>query len=184
MQARQARKHGMSVDAYLALRADKAEVAMERNEARAKTEDALLTPRHCLVCGREFVSRLERQVLCGDENCRRRHASRAASASIMRRYYSDPEFAERVQGLAGSRRANRLGLGSKQITISYLLERDDWTCGICRDKIGSRNEASVDHIIPLSRGGLHSLENVQAAHRNCNYSKGNRGGNEQLLAFG
>lgn len=31
--------------------------------------------------------------------------------------------------------------------------------------------ASVDHIVPLSRGGEHSMNNVQCAHLSCNCSK-------------
>jgi 5-methylcytosine-specific restriction endonuclease McrA len=33
---------------------------------------------------------------------------------------------------------------------------------------------TIDHVIPLSKGGEHSPLNVQAAHATCNYSKGNR----------
>lgn len=32
--------------------------------------------------------------------------------------------------------------------------------------------ASLDHIIPLSRGGHHTADNVQAAHLACNHRKG------------
>lgn len=34
--------------------------------------------------------------------------------------------------------------------------------------------ASVDHIVPLSRGGEHSMANVQCAHLSCNSSKGDQ----------
>jgi hypothetical protein len=34
--------------------------------------------------------------------------------------------------------------------------------------------ASVDHIVPLSAGGSDTLENLQIAHRFCNFSKHNR----------
>jgi len=33
---------------------------------------------------------------------------------------------------------------------------------------------SIDHILPLSKGGSHSQENVQWAHLVCNTRKGNR----------
>jgi 5-methylcytosine-specific restriction endonuclease McrA len=32
----------------------------------------------------------------------------------------------------------------------------------------------MDHIVPISKGGTHTLDNVQMAHRFCNLSKGNR----------
>jgi len=33
--------------------------------------------------------------------------------------------------------------------------------------------ATIDHIIPLSKGGLHMMSNCQLAHRRCNSYKGN-----------
>lgn len=33
---------------------------------------------------------------------------------------------------------------------------------------------SVDHIVPLARGGSHSADNVQSAHLLCNLRKGAR----------
>lgn len=32
----------------------------------------------------------------------------------------------------------------------------------------------MDHIVPLSRGGEHSLDNVQCAHLSCNCRKGDQ----------
>lgn len=64
-------------------------------------------------------------------------------------------------------------------SFSYLdvLARDEWTCGICAEPIDPElrfpkaGAATVDHIIPLSAGGAHSLENAQAAHYTCNCQK-------------
>lgn len=33
---------------------------------------------------------------------------------------------------------------------------------------------SIDHVIPLSRGGAHAMGNVQSAHLRCNSSKGDK----------
>ncbi|WP_406501956.1 HNH endonuclease [Streptomyces sp. NBC_01590] len=58
--------------------------------------------------------------------------------------------------------------------------RDEWTCQLCRRPIDHQvawpdpMSASVDHVVPLSKGGLHSLINVQSAHLGCNSSKGDR----------
>lgn len=61
-----------------------------------------------------------------------------------------------------------------------IFERDNWTCGICGDPVdpnaprhGSRSRyPSIDHIIPISRGGEHSRANVQTACLGCNVRKG------------
>lgn len=64
-----------------------------------------------------------------------------------------------------------------KILPSELYLRDKGICGICNlaVKEGS-TEQSIDHIIPLSRGGTHTWDNVQLAHINCNKSKGNKYG--------
>lgn len=69
---------------------------------------------------------------------------------------------------------------AKPFTAAEIFERDDWVCGLCREPIprdAPRRDpmsASLDHIVPLSLGGLHSPENTQAAHLICNGRKGNR----------
>lgn len=179
MQRRSAAKLGMAVEEYLALRArQKAE-----REAQPKAESRSYV-RCCPECDIEFITRIANQVVCGAEECKRRRASRASSAAIMRRYYRDPEFRDKLKADVHARRASKLGLGSQRITLQYLLERDSWRCGICKKRIRSLKDASIDHIVPLSVGGEHAKENVQAAHRHCNCAKGNRGGGEQLLLVG
>lgn len=59
-----------------------------------------------------------------------------------------------------------------------VYERDGWMCLLCRTPMDPaiawphRMSPSVDHVIALSRGGEHTLDNVQAAHLGCNSSKG------------
>lgn len=63
---------------------------------------------------------------------------------------------------------------------AQILERDAWTCGICTEPIDpdvkypDRRSASTDHIVPVSAGGGHVIENMQAAHLDCNMRKGKR----------
>jgi hypothetical protein len=61
-----------------------------------------------------------------------------------------------------------------------VFERDSWMCGLCGETIDRslkhphKMSATIDHIIPLSRGGRHTLSNVQAAHKSCNSRKRDR----------
>jgi 5-methylcytosine-specific restriction endonuclease McrA len=55
------------------------------------------------------------------------------------------------------------------LTRRAVFARDGWVCQYC----GSPAE-NVDHVIPRSRGGEHSWENVVAACRRCNSRKENR----------
>jgi 5-methylcytosine-specific restriction endonuclease McrA len=45
------------------------------------------------------------------------------------------------------------------------------TCAICGDPV-TAGQASVDHRIPLSRGGSNRADNLQLAHKRCNFDKG------------
>jgi 5-methylcytosine-specific restriction endonuclease McrA len=59
------------------------------------------------------------------------------------------------------------------ITVEKLFIRDKGICGICKDPC-LLEDASVDHILPISRGGHHTWDNVQLAHLTCNKRKGDR----------
>lgn len=52
-----------------------------------------------------------------------------------------------------------------------LLWRDGRRCAICGKKIKNLDDLTIDHIIPLAKGGENVLENYQLAHRACNETK-------------
>lgn len=74
------------------------------------------------------------------------------------------------------------GADVDEVVARDVFERDGWLCQLCGGGVdGSLSfpepgSASVDHIVPLSRGGSHTWENVQLAHLGCNMSKGARYG--------
>jgi 5-methylcytosine-specific restriction endonuclease McrA len=55
------------------------------------------------------------------------------------------------------------------LTRRAVFARDEWTCQYC-----GRAAENVDHVIPRSRGGMHTWENVVASCRRCNAKKENR----------
>lgn len=66
------------------------------------------------------------------------------------------------------------------VTLKRVLRRDHGICQICGgavdvcDKVGNRiggRYPTIDHIIPISKGGAHIWENVQLAHMICNSHK-------------
>lgn len=75
-------------------------------------------------------------------------------------------------------RARHYGVPYEPIKRSDIYERDGWRCGICSKKINQdlayphQMSVSLDHVIPLSKGGGHLRNNVQAAHLKCNVHKG------------
>ena len=57
----------------------------------------------------------------------------------------------------------------RKITRRAVFARDDWTCQYC----GARSNLTVDHVIPRSKGGASSWDNIVASCAPCNLRKGN-----------
>lgn len=68
------------------------------------------------------------------------------------------------------------GIG-ESIGLAELAKRSKWRCVKCNVKCvkpegyNLANEATIDHIIPLSKNGLHAWSNVQLLCRRCNTAK-------------
>lgn len=64
--------------------------------------------------------------------------------------------------------------------LAEVTRRWGWACGICGWPVSLQEEwpslraLVIDHRVPLSAGGQHSLTNLQPAHRECNLAKGER----------
>jgi hypothetical protein len=83
----------------------------------------------------------------------------------------------------GSIDRRRLRLESQKVEFVNPLKvfnRDKWICQLCNHPVSKIRDrrfidiASLDHIIPISKGGEHSYANTQLAHLSCNIRKGNR----------
>lgn len=72
-----------------------------------------------------------------------------------------------------NRRARKRAQWIEDVNPAVLYQRDEGICGIC-DKPVDASEFQVDHVFPLSKGGLHSYQNTQIAHPRCNQVKGAR----------
>lgn len=53
------------------------------------------------------------------------------------------------------------------------IRRDGYICGLCGQSVPPQ-VVDIDHIIPRSKGGPDTLENVRVTHAHCNRSRGNR----------
>ena len=76
-----------------------------------------------------------------------------------------------VRSMKARRRAVDRGAEADRIDLMSLYARDEGCCGICGEAI-EFDFASVDHIVPIARGGAHKWDNVQLAHLLCNQRKG------------
>jgi 5-methylcytosine-specific restriction endonuclease McrA len=59
------------------------------------------------------------------------------------------------------------------VSRDEIIERDGQACYLCGEEL-SIHEVTFDHVVPLSRGGTHTPENVRIAHHSCNSKKGSR----------
>lgn len=57
--------------------------------------------------------------------------------------------------------------------MSEVLSRDSFICTYCKREFSTKF-LHFDHIVPLSRGGCHSLENLCVSCPSCNLSKGSK----------
>jgi 5-methylcytosine-specific restriction endonuclease McrA len=60
-----------------------------------------------------------------------------------------------------------------------LLRRDGYRCQYC----GSAKQLTIDHVIPRSKGGTHTWDNVVIACETCNHKKGDKYLNETALVL-
>lgn len=72
----------------------------------------------------------------------------------------------------------RRGASGKPLTVRQLLNRDGNTCYICDKDIDTSLSGlddlgpTIDHVIPLARGGTNDGFNLRLTHRKCNTKKG------------
>jgi len=65
-----------------------------------------------------------------------------------------------------------------QFSKRLVYERDKWLCQYCRKKLYSsrnkQNSATIDHVMPRSRGGKSTFVNCVASCEPCNSRKANK----------
>lgn len=167
--------------------------ARDRRLARRLDEGTPIAYATCVECGELFVQRPSSsgrpRILCYAKICLSRRNARLADPDLrrqsQRRYRaSRPEartkYTEAKRAADQRRRALKLGATVEKFEPIEVFERDGWLCGICGSFVDATliwphpQSPSLDHVIPLSRGGPHSRANTQLAHLSCNVKKGAR----------
>ena len=94
---------------------------------------------------------------------------------------------DKLSGYSRKYYALRHGVNHVDYDEIYIYERDGWICGICGRKINKRLKhpnplsRSIDHILPISRGGMDAPVNLQASHLRCNVIKNTQSGGQLRL---
>lgn len=151
-------------------------------------------PPLCGHCGDEFLSRARsdgRWTQACSKSCARRLEIAAGVHPLAATIGRDPAKARaKWQRTNRARRARLEQVESEPYSTDEIAERDGFRCGLCRRKVNmalrrpNPRSASIDHIVPLSKGGDDTRTNVQLAHLDCNVRKNNAMDFAQPLLIG
>lgn len=121
----------------------------------------------CLTCGKPFVK--EGRSPCCSATCKRKARRKKEAAK-------------------NDKRLREMSLSNiEDITLEGLIIRDKNTCWLCGKPcdvndsywegstfFAGNNYPSIDHVLPLAKGGTHTWDNVRLAHRICNSIKSDK----------
>jgi 5-methylcytosine-specific restriction endonuclease McrA len=105
---------------------------------------------------------------------------RAAQINAVWRAANPAKVREMGRASAARRRARKRGALVEKFDLDEIWQRDGGICWLCEIEIHpdlrfpDPLSVSLDHRIPLSRGGAHSRENCALAHLGCNKRKAAR----------
>ena len=139
----------------------------ERLSRKIGTETTKRLATHvCKNCGVEFcqmVTGYNSEVYCS-ERCQVRWLNRTRSE-------------KRYKTLMSRRHDNSISLErlyKRDNGICYLCGKQcDWEDGVTKEGtfIAGNNYPSIDHVVPVTKGGTHTWDNIKLAHRLCNTLK-------------
>lgn len=92
-------------------------------------------------------------------------------AERLRRYQL--ENPEKMRELARRYQARKRNATIETVDYEAIVIRDGLLCHLCNKEV-KLSELQFDHVIPLSRGGAHSMGNIRIAHAYCNARKHNK----------
>lgn len=110
----------------------------------------------CIECGTRFIAKYGRK--CCSVECRKKRNNR-------------------LQDINRRHKLKENGKINWSITLKKLYKRDKGICHLCGKKVDMNLDindnwyGSIDHVIPVSKGGTHTWDNVKLAHRKCNSLK-------------
>jgi hypothetical protein len=172
----------------------------KQNRSLAPLRQANPDPRTCPTCGTTFIPKRRDRIYCYEGHCAQvaYQARRAAgeplrvvettracgecgaafTASHPTAKWCSTTCANRHHGRVRSRGRGFRDAGT--YIDRQVFERDGWRCYLCGELVKrdvprtDPDGPTIDHVVPLSRGGTDDLANVATAHWRCNRDKGSR----------
>lgn len=161
---------------------------------RKKVQDKLPKTKNCKQCSKEIIRTTDcniswtKQKLCfdcsefNDSECEKKHYRRnrkkkseygkTPEVKEYQKYYrktSDGKMAKRISN--EKRRAQKAATEIEDVSdhIKYLFTFQDF-CWYCN----AQHDLQIEHMIPLSRNGTHTKDNLVLACKKCNTTKGSK----------
>jgi hypothetical protein len=133
---------------------------------------------NCRNCKQPWVDYNLRQS-CSDECSDALHGASRRKAKLRKKESNESKGLPRNYGRSAHRsRAKKYGVAHESgITPLSVFEASRWICQLCFGYVDPRESTGIwrptlDHVIPMARGGAHVRENLQLAHMICNSYKG------------
>lgn len=172
----------------------KCNMRVQNRRSRRRIKPVVVSLRACSECGETFAPKRAGQVYCSKRcyyhgNPKRpkfvpeqRTCNECGAEFTSHRYdqrFCQTSCARKFHVRAHMNRSRTEGVNPAYVDRD-IFERDGWICWLCNEPVDptlSRRDplgATVDHVVPLSRGGADEPENLRLAHYACNNKKSTR----------
>ena len=151
----------------------------------------------CIICNNEYKTHSTTSMFCSYECRYEYNVSRKAlnnkkciecgvhfsTTNKIKKYCSihcGNKFNYRKKEIHRRKKIIENGNVDWDISIERLMKRDKNLCYLCGDKVNNKLDynddyyPNIDHVIPISKGGTHTWDNVKLAHRICNIKKSDK----------
>lgn len=137
---------------------------LQKQYARKK-RSMFTVDKKCEECGKHFLTTYGNKIFCSNK--------------------CNQKYHYRIREVSRREKIIKNGSVDWSISVERLYKRDKGKCYLCKEHcdmndyyindnnvlICGNNYPSIDHVIPISKGGTHSWDNVRLAHRHCNAIK-------------
>ena len=157
---------------------------IRKRDARTKEERLAKAENEKAKAQAELISRQEMERLASHvcKNCGKIYCIGVTGYNSVK-YCSEKCMKRWAMRVKSDRRINKMRTREhdNDITLEKLFKRDNGVCYLCGgqcdwddlDADGNAQDLypSIDHVLPISKGGKHKWDNIKLAHRRCNWQK-------------
>ena len=142
------------------LKADREKRLAEKQKEIEARKIARTVTKSCKWCGKEFTTDIPNKLTCSEYCSRKRSAKK------------------------NDKRSNSSNTVDNDISLPRLYKRDLGICYLCHSKtdptdivrypthvIAGPRYPTIEHVIPIAKGGLHAWDNIKLACKQCNSTK-------------